>query len=205
MAAPIRRPNWVARQARSHRIPFVAAIACAVVLVVAIAALTGVLRLGPAPSHGSGPSESTLNPHSEKIVAIDSQVNYTGNASGYFAALDNTELCGPVCPELPRVYTNYSVAEIAIYFFVNVTNAHSSSETLQLPTLGTSGPNASLFQLQMFCCYTNSGRSYNERLSSALPFAADQAIGLEGYAYTVDPIPYSSAGGYTLYLNSTSP
>jgi hypothetical protein len=204
MRNPYRRQNWLLRQAKAHRITFVVAAVCAVVVFVAVAAVTGFFGLAHTSPGSSSPPGSALNPYNETILAIESAVTYTGSDHDYFLSLDGQNLCADVCPILPKVYPAFSPPEIGVYFYVNVTNTASNPEKLYMPTIGTSGPDGSLFTIQVFCCYTTTGTLYSEPIGAFLSFTAGQAIGIAGYAYTTDPIPYSPSGGYTLYVNSTS-
>jgi hypothetical protein len=201
MGTPYRRPNWLSRQTKAHRTLFVVGLLCAALVLVEIGAVTDFFGLGHRPA-SSGPAPPNLNPYSEEILAIDTAI--TGSGSTYFATFEGQNLCEGICPELPTVYTDHDPAQIAIFFYYNVTNSAGTTETLTAPTLGTSGLNATMFTVQTFCCYSTNSTPYKELINSALIFTPGLTVGLRGYAYTIEPIPFTTAAGYTFYLNATA-
>ena len=156
----------------------------------------GLLRSGSS----SGPSSPNLNPNKEAILAIFSAVTYRGSGSGYFSNLTDRNLCAGTCPlVLASVPANRS--EFGIFFYLNVTNNASSTERLANFSLSTGGANPDLFSFAVGCCFHD---NYSEDVSvlDALPHTT---TGLRGFVFTNEVIPYTSAGGYTVYFNSTSP
>jgi hypothetical protein len=183
----------------------VVALVCVAAVVVEIGATThffGLLQ----PASGAGGPHSNLNPYHELIFAVNSTIAYNSGESGYFPALDGTELCPfHICPKTPVLVTKNGNTSIGIFFYVNVTNTGASDESLGNFTLTTSGADPQLFSLAVFCCYSSSSPSYTEPFSKWTDAAPGAIVGLEGYAYSLTVIPYTGAGGYSLVLGSTSP
>jgi hypothetical protein len=200
MGTPYRRPNWLSRQTKAHRTLFVVGLLCAALVLVEIGAVTDFFGLGHRPA-SSGPAPPNLNPYNEEILAIDTAI--TGSGSTYFASLEGQNLCAGICPVLPTEFLVHPPPQLAIIFYYNVTNTGPTAKNLSLPTITNSGPNSTMFHVQELCCYGGVGGAYSEQQIGPLHFTPSVTIGFEGYAWTLDPLPYTSAGGYTLYYNFT--
>jgi hypothetical protein len=57
----------------------------------------------------------------------------------------------------------------------------------------------------VFCCFSGTSPSYQEPFYKLTNAAPGSTVGIEGYAFTMTPIPYTGAGGYSLLLSATSP
>ena len=181
--------------------------ACAAVVLIEIAAVTGVFAWVQHPFGTPGPSVPDLNPDGQTILAIPSNITYFGGPTGYFPALNGTDLCGGRCPELPHLWISDRPSlpsEIGVFFYYNVTNVGTTDVNLSPPVLATSGPIPTLFFLQTYCCWSGTHQSYWEMISSPVQLTPGTIVGLEGYAFTTVALPKVPAGGYTLFVNFTS-
>jgi len=175
-------------------------------VILEVAAFTNFFGL-TAPHSSTGTQPPDLNPFGEKILAISANISYFGSVSAYFPVLQDGDLCGLRCPSLPRIWPSDGSlpAEVAIYFFYNITNEASVNVNLSSPVLATSGSDPTLFFLQTFCCYTQVTTPYDELVDSGVEeMPPGLHLGLEGYAFTTVPLPSTPSGGYTLYVNFTS-
>lgn len=198
--SPYRGRPWIVRQTRAHPLLFVAVLVCVAAVFIEVAATTHFFGLVQ-PSSGGGSTLPSLNPYGEVIFAVNSSVTYHSGSSGYFPALDGTDLCQYTCPKTPVLVSNNGNTSIGVFFYVNVTNTATTDESLSNLTLTTSGANTDLFSLVLICCYP----TYQEPFSKWTDAASGATVGLRGYAYVTVPIPYTGAGGYSLLLESTSP
>jgi hypothetical protein len=194
------------RRKRERPVLLLVGLVCAAAVLLEVAAFTGVFGLANRLWSTGGTPGPDLNPHHELIVAIGGNITYVGSVTGYFPALGGTSLCSGRCPQLPKVRTvsqgNLS-PEIGIFFFFNVTNTANVVVNLSNPVLTTSGPVATLFYLQTYCCYTPAEPQYDELLGASISFSPGAEYGIEGYAYTTVPLPEVSGGGFTLFVNYT--
>jgi len=147
------------------------------------------------------PSGPNLNPYNETISAVLASITYTGSSSGYFAALQGTQIC-PRCPVIARTESVFSPPFVGFPFYVNVTNGAGQWETLSNFTLSTGGANPTLFVLALVvCCYP----LYQYLvLADGVGFVPDQTLGLGGFAEAGE-LPDVGPAGFTLYFNVTSP
>ncbi|MGP8078064.1 MAG: hypothetical protein ACLQD8_00745 [Thermoplasmata archaeon] len=203
MGSPYRRPNRFLRGAKHHPVVVAVGIACAVAVLLEVGAVTDFFGLVHHASGSKAPTGPDLNPHHEMILDVVWAVDYTGASKNYFSQINGASFC-PECPELPNSYAQYSPPEIGIYFYFNVTNTAVGDESFSLPTLGTSGPDAALFNITTYCCFSTSNTPYSEPLSGPLHFVPGQTVGLRGYVWTTVIIPVSVSGNYTVYYNTTS-
>ena len=205
--APPRRPfHWRSRGSGDRRYLLLAGLVCLAAVLVEVGALTGWFGLGGFPWGSRGPSVPNLNPDHERILAITGNTTYFGSVSGYFPAITGTSLCGPSCPELPRIWPSDGIlpAEVGVFFYYNVTNTAKVDVNLSMPVLATSGANPTLFFLQTFCCYSTVNPPYVELIDSSLEFPPQLTLGFEGYAYTTVDLPATASGGYSLFVNFTA-
>ena len=206
MASPPPTPRSPARRTRRPSALLIVGFACAVAILVEVGAITGCFGLAGWHWGSQGPTAPDLNPYGERILAITGNTTYFGPIHGYFPSLDDTNLCGPKCPELPRQWPSDGILpdEVGVFFYYNVTNTANILVNLSQPVVSTSGPVSTLFFLETFCCYTTTDPPYVELIDSAIPASPGLEFGLEGYAYTTEPLPTVVSGGYTLYVNFTS-
>jgi hypothetical protein len=190
--------------ASSAKWPLVLAAVASVVIVLAVGAATNWFWFASATSGGGGGgggghSGPGPNPYNETISAVYSSVTYNGASSGYFAALDGKDLCGP-CPTLPTTDYNYSPAVSGFWFFFNVTSSAGAYVTLSNFTVTTRGSDPTLFTLsRVVCC----SPSYSE-VTVRLGFTPGAEWGLAAFAYAL-AIPDVGPAGVALYFNATSP
>ena len=183
---------------------FFVSIACAAAIVVEVAAVTGFFGLANHDAAGSsGPKGPNLNPYNERILAIEGAIDYTGSAKGYFIGLDQN-LCALTCPELPTEFLNWTPPQIGVIFYYNVTNSAAVSENISLPEVTTSGPDGTLWQVGVFCCYGAISLPYNEWIMGTTAIGPSATLGYKAYAWTVEAIPEYGSGGFTLDSNFTS-
>ncbi len=213
MKSPYRRPSRIARVAHQSPLLLATAIGCAVVVAVA----GTVFFVLPAYSKGSsgystGPGGPNLNPYSMEIFGLESTIAYTGGSSGYFPALNGTDLCSPVCPVLPALKETRSGWALVLPIFYNVTNANATmTERLGLPTFGISGANQTVFTIQLLCCYSAIPQNaYTEVVTPGTTFApgsdaTGSTFGFEALVFAYAAVPDRTDGGYTLYYNFTAP
>lgn len=179
---------------------------CAVVLIVVIAAVSGVF-VAVHPASTAPPTPPNLNPFDEQITQVWGNIVYTGSESGYFAALQDQKLCGAEC-NLLRLIPALSTPTFGMLFFFNVTNTEANGQNFSEPQLGISGSDPTVFYLETLCCYSTESQPYSEPLTVGLHFSGagdgGSVIGLEGFVYTTATIPQSNTGSYVLYLNVTS-
>jgi len=171
------------------------------VIVVALGATTGFFGLvKPAPG-SSGYTGPPLNPDHQMIGRILGSL--TGPNASQFSGFTG-DRCGIRCPLLPMLFTTPDPAQIGIYFFFNVTDVTGVAASISEPTIRTSGSDPTLFVIVTYCCYSSSVPSYTEEVSATFPFTSTTPVGFAGYAYTTIPIPSTTAGNYTLWVNSTA-
>lgn len=196
-----------ARRAKERPLLLGVGLACAAAVLLEVAALSGFFGVGALLHRSSGPGLPDLNPYHDTVIAVTANVSYIGAISGYFPSLEGTSLCGRACPITPRIWTpkegNLS-PEVGVYFYFNVTNTATVDVNLSVPVLTTSGPDADLFFLQTFCCFSKVGVLYDEDIDTGIAFTPGFTFGLEGYAYTTVPLPSAPGGGFTLSLAYTS-
>ncbi len=126
-------------------------------------------------------------------------MTYNGASSGYFAALDGKDLCGP-CPTLPTTDYNYTPAVSGFWFYVNVTSSATVYVTLSNFTVSTGGGHPTLFTLsRVVCC----SPGYSE-VTVRVGFTPGSEMGLAAFVYAVS-IPDVGPAGLALYFNATSP
>jgi len=145
------------------------------------------------------PPSPNLNPFNDSVQSVLAGINYTGNLTGYFAALEGNEICGH-CPAHPFTNENFSVPVVEFRFFFNVTNSATQWEAITNFTLVTSGTDPGLFTPGGGrCCYP----TYTI-LTGYVDFSPGQTIGLAVYAYA-SSLPDVGPPGFVLYFNVTSP
>ncbi|MGP8074206.1 MAG: hypothetical protein ACLP74_04185 [Thermoplasmata archaeon] len=193
------------RAASSTKWPLVIAAVASVVIVLAVGAATNWFWYASAPSSGGGGggggghSGPGPNPYNETISAVYSSVTYNGASSGYFAALDGKDLCGP-CPTLPTTDYNYTPAVSGFWFYFNVTSSASAYVTLSNFTVTTRGSDPALFTLsRVVCC----SPSYSE-VTIRVGFTPGAEMNLAAFVYAAS-IPDVGPAGMALYFNATSP
>jgi len=207
MASPESRLRWLARRTRQQPALVIVGLACAAAVLTEVGVFTGGFGLGHLLAGSSGSPGPNLNPDHQRILGVAASITYIGPISAYFPALQDTNLCGAACPELPKVWVPSQGSlppEVGVYFYFNVTNLATVSVNLSVPILTTSGPDPTLFYLQTWCCWSKVGILYDELIDSPVGFTPGQQFGLEGYAYTTVPLPAVGTGGYDLNLTYTS-
>ena len=200
-------PSPPGRWRRRRRLWSVTA-ACAVVVLVEVAALTGVFGwVGSLLGSGSaGTSAPDLNPHHDLILSITGNVTYLGAVRDYLPALNETSLCGGRCPTTPVEWVSHDPrypSEVGVYFFFNVTNEGGVTVNLSTPEIWVSS-DPHLLSLQTYCCYSTHVQPYSELVVAPIQFIPGDTYGLEGYAFTTDPLPPVTGGGFELDVNFTS-
>lgn len=165
----------------------------------------GLVPYSASTSHGgtvhTPPSGPNLNPYNEAVQAVLASITYNGNSSGYFAALEGTQLCDR-CPVVPHTDDLFSPPFVGFWFYVNVTNSANQWETLTNFTVSTSGTDPTLFTLEwVVCCYP----LYQYLvLADGAGFTAHQTLGL-GVFTEAAQLPDVGPSGFTLDFNVTSP
>ena len=186
---PLEPPRHLHAQRRRRRI-ILATVAAVLVLVVAIAAVAWLDRSTGSSSASPYPNP---NPGNVPILAVQGQINFTGNASGYLEIDGGSNLC-PQCPVVPTEDERYTPPVAGFWFFLNVTNVGSiyhsvTAFKLVSPTYGS----APIFLIRaVFCC----GPSYEEAAES-VGFTPGQTIGLEVFVQSTS-IPSTGPPGYDL-------
>jgi hypothetical protein len=173
------------------------------VLAAEIVVWTGVATnwFGVIPAGGSSPKgtpEPNPNPYNETVRKVVAAVNYTGNLSGYFPALQGLDICGH-CPAVPFNDTAFSPPVAGFWFYFNVTNTASYYESISNFTVTTSGANPNLFLPGYAkCCYPGF-----LSFVAQVGFVPGQTFGLEAFVHAAF-LPNVGPSGFTLYFNVTS-
>jgi hypothetical protein len=159
---------------------------------------------GWAPGSGapgpSGTQEPNLNPYNESIQEVVASIDYTTNASGYFPALQGTDICGH-CPARPFTDYNVSPAVAGFWFYFNVTNDAPDWEWISNFSIATSGANPELFGPGFVaCCYPD----YYQSETNQPLFPPNATWGFAAFVQATS-IPDVGPGGFVLYFNVTSP
>ena len=158
----------------------------------------GPSHVGTSSGNGNGSSPS-LNPFNETIQSVLAGIRYDGNRSGYFPALDGTDVCGH-CPALPFTDENYAPAVAGFWFYFNVTNTAPVFESISNFSLSTSGANPGLFTPGgLACCFPSFGSP-----TIAVGFLPGQTLGLAVFVHA-PTIPNVGPAGFTLFFNATTP
>lgn len=174
-------------------------------VVVVAGVVTDWFGFGPELSKGTAggpsmPAGESPNPFGEKVDGLMATIDYAGNASGYFPAIDHVDLCRH-CPALPAIDWGRAPPRAVVTVLFNVTNTGSSFHEITsfaLSAAGAKGPHVfTLFGV--YCCAPN---NYGEDVDF-VGLTPGQTMGLEAYL-TATAIPSAGGVGYELTLAMVS-